>query len=247
MNITDGENTVTEIKDLVAYYRVSTKKQEETRLGLDAQVRDVEYLRSRHSATIIDAQTEIETGSCNTRPKLLAAIAKCRATGATLVVAKLDRLARDVEFVAHLMNSGVHFIACDNPTANELTIHILAAVAQNELKMIRAHTKAGLESARLKGKKLGSARPGHWDGKEHLRGVFSEGMKKSLKDRSADVRRHYSIMLPTIRMMLRNGSTQNEIVKFLNDDGQCTSKKRPFTQSVLQTVIARYLDTKVPA
>jgi len=237
----------------IAYYRVSDKKQGDgktsgTGYGIEAQERAVGFLRQQCSATVLDSYTEIETGTAKRRrPTLEAALAKCRATGATLGVAKLDRLARDVEFIAHLMKSGVPFICCDYPNADPLMLHMMAAVAEHEAKVISERTKAGLKSARLKGKLLGSARPGHWEGKEHRRGVFSNGMKKFHQSKSEAVRRHYSIMLPTIRMMLSNGSTQAEIVKYLNDGGQVTSTKRPFSQSVLQTVIARYLDTKVPA
>src|SRR5208282_3814647 len=104
---------------------------------------------------------------------LAAALAKCKATGATLVIAKLDRLARNVYFIAGLMEAckdGVPFICCDMPTAEPFMIHVMAAFAEHEAKVISGRTKAGLESARLKGKLLGSARPGHWEGREHLRG-----------------------------------------------------------------------------
>ena len=230
-----------QIKSIVAYYRVSTRKQEETRLGLDAQVRDVDYLRQRLGVPVIDQYTEVETGSSVTRPKLQQAIAKCRATGATLVVAKLDRLARNVEFVANLMNSCTRFVCCDNPQANELTIHVLAAVAQAELKSIQARTKAGLESARLKGKLLGSARPGHWEGREHLRG-WNVGLQNAAKVKSESIREHYAYLLPRVKLMRENGNTLAEIVAWLNKERHLTSAGKPFTVAALHRVIGRYLD-----
>jgi DNA invertase Pin-like site-specific DNA recombinase len=232
---TEESNMVTEqIKSIVAYYRVSTRKQEETRLGLDAQVRDVDYLRQRLGVPVIDQYTEVETGSSVTRPKLQQAIAKCRATGATLVVAKLDRLARNVEFVANLMNSCTRFVCCDNPQANELTIHVLAAVAQAELKSIQARTKAGLESARLKG-------PGHWEGREHLRG-WNEGLQNAAKVKSESIREHYAYLLPRIKLMRENGNTLAEIVAWLNKERHLTSAGKLFTAAALHRVIGRYLD-----
>src|SRR5208283_1819888 len=150
-------NILDEIATLfVAYYRVSDKKQGDgkksgTGYGIEAQIRDVEHLRAFRGATIIESFTEVESGGNDSRPKLWAAIAKCKETGATLVVAKLDRLARSVSLVCALEKSEVDFICCDNPYATPLTIKILAAVAEDELRRIRSRTKAGLESARLKG------------------------------------------------------------------------------------------------
>lgn len=89
--------------------------------------------------------------------------------GAKLVVAKLDRLARNVAFMSALMESGVDFVCCDNPYANRLTIHILAAVAEDEARRISERTKAALQAAKRHGVKLGSARPGHWSGREDRR------------------------------------------------------------------------------
>ncbi len=234
-----------QVKDLVTYYRVSDKKQGDgkhcgTGHGIDAQMRDVEYLRQRLGGNVIDTRTEIESGGNDDRPKLAEAVAICKKTGATLVVAKLDRLARSTYLIACLQKANIKFICADNPTANELTIHILAAVAENELKMIRARTKAGLQSAKLKGKKLGSARPGHWDGKENKRGVFSEGMKQYLHNKSEKAQNYYAAYLPRIKLMRENGDTIQQIVNWFNENGHTTSTGRPWSTSVLYEVIARY-------
>jgi len=107
-------------------------------------------------AVIVANFTEVESGTRNDRPQIAAALAVCRARKATLVIAKLDRLARNVAFISNLMESGVDFVACDNPNANRLTIHILAAIAEHERAMISERTKAALAAAKARGVKLGN-------------------------------------------------------------------------------------------
>jgi len=142
----------------VAYYRVSTARQGQSGLGLDAQKRAVlEFVASRNGHIVGDF-TEIESGRRNDRSELAAALSACRLHRATLVIAKLDRLARNVAFVSALMDAGVEFIAVDFPQANRLTIHILAAVAEHEAELISARTKAALLTARQRGALLGGFR-----------------------------------------------------------------------------------------
>jgi len=137
----------------VAYYRVSTDRQGRSGLGLEAQQRAVrDYLSGGH---IIGEFTEVETGKRNDRPELERALAACRRKKARLVIAKLDRLSRNLAFIATLMDAGVEFIAVDNPHANKLTLHILAAVAQHEREMIAERTKAALQAAKARGVMLG--------------------------------------------------------------------------------------------
>jgi DNA invertase Pin-like site-specific DNA recombinase len=138
----------------VAYYRVSTDKQGESGLGLEAQRNDVR--RFIHPDNIDREFTEIESGKKSNRPELNKAIELCRKHGATLLIAKLDRLARNVSFVSTLMNSGVKFIAVDMPTATELTIHIIAAIAEDEAKRISERTRKALAVKKEQGVKLGS-------------------------------------------------------------------------------------------
>ena len=235
-----------EINRMVAYYRVSDEKQGDgkssgTGYGMDAQERMVECLRQQHGATVIDSQIEVETGTKKrSRPKLLAALAKCQATGATLVVAKLDRLARNVAFIANLMEAKVPFVCCDNPHATPLVLHIMAAVAEAEANFISSRTKAGLESAKLKGKLLGSARPGHWDGKEHLRG-FNDGLKKAAREKSELAESYYAHLLPTLKMMRDNGDSYDQIVAWLNKHNHNTRMNKPFCKSSLHRIMAKYL------
>src|ERR1700738_3282226 len=137
----------------VAYYRVSTDRQGRSGLGLEAQEAAVRgYLGA---AAPIAEFTEIETGKRNDRPQLQAALALCRKRKARLVIAKLDRLSRNLAFIAALMDSGVEFVAVDNPHANRLTLHILAAVAEHERHMIADRTKAALQAAKARGVRLG--------------------------------------------------------------------------------------------
>src|SRR5919107_4586224 len=142
----------------VAYYRVSTDKQGRSGLGLEAQRDAVRCYLNGGNWTLADAVTEVESGKRNDRPELDRALALCRLYGATLVVAKLDRLARNVAFISKLMESGVDFVAVDFPQANRLTVHILAAVAEHEAAMISQRTKAALAAAKARGKKLGGDR-----------------------------------------------------------------------------------------
>ena len=141
----------------VAYLRVSTDKQGVFGLGMEAQREAVSrYVQNR--GQIVSEYVEVESGKKSNRPQLTAALAECRRHRAILVIAKLDRLARNVHFISGLMNSDVDFVAVDMPTANRLTIHILAAVAEHEREMISERTKAALASARTRGVKLGNPR-----------------------------------------------------------------------------------------
>ncbi len=140
--------------NFVAYYRVSTDKQGQSGLGLDAQRHAVaSYLSGR--ADIVAEFTEVESGKKHDRPQLAAALAECRWRRAKLVIAKLDRLARNVYFISGLMESGVEFVAGDMPEANRLTLHILAAVAEHEREMISKRTKEALAVAKTRGTRLG--------------------------------------------------------------------------------------------
>src|ERR1700738_533951 len=144
----------------VAYYRVSTDRQGRSGLGLEAQRAAIRgYLGQ---ATPSAEFTEIETGKRNDRPELERTLSLCRKRKAKLVIAKLYRLSRNLAFIAALMDSGVEFIACDNPHATRLTLHILAAVAEHEREMISARTKAALAASKARGTRLGRY------GAEHL-------------------------------------------------------------------------------
>jgi DNA invertase Pin-like site-specific DNA recombinase len=141
----------------VAYYRVSTERQGESGLGLEAQRTAV--ARFTRGASLLSEFQEIESGKRHTnRPQLAAALSECHRQKAILVIARLDRLARNVHFISGLMESGVDFVAVDMPQANRLTIHILAAVAEHEREAISQRTKAALGAAKQRGTQLGNPR-----------------------------------------------------------------------------------------
>jgi DNA invertase Pin-like site-specific DNA recombinase len=140
----------------VAYFRVSTDRQGKSGLGLDAQREAVMDYLNGGRWTLVAEFTEVESGKNADRPELEKALAACKKLKAKLVIAKLDRLSRNLAFIATLMESGVEFVAVDIPQANKLTIHILAAVAQHEREMISERTKAALQAAKKRGQRLGN-------------------------------------------------------------------------------------------
>ena len=140
----------------VSYLRVSTAQQGISGLGLEAQREAIDRHVRAAGGNLISEHIEIESGKKNDRPQIASALAACRAARATLIIAKLDRLARNVSFISNLMESGVDFVAADMPMANRLTVHILAAVAEHEREMISQRTKAALAAAKARGTKLGN-------------------------------------------------------------------------------------------
>jgi len=197
----------------VAYYRVSTARQGQSGLGLEAQQRAVaDYLNGgRHK--LVETFTEVESGKRKNRPELAKALAACRLHKATLVIAKLDRLARNVAFTSSLMEAGVDFVAVDFPQANRLTIHILAAVAEHEAAMISTRTKAALAAAKARGVKLGNPQNLSDDARRKGRAVSIGTRRANAAKRAADV-------LPAIEAARDNGATSlREIAGALNAQG----------------------------
>lgn len=141
---------------LVAYERVSTAKQGRSGLGLEAQRKAIDDYASARDAKILGRFTEVESGRKNDRPELAKALQLAHITGATLVIAKLDRLSRNAAFLLTLRDSGVGFVACDMPEANDLTVGIMALVAQQEREAISRRTKEALAAAKARGVKLGN-------------------------------------------------------------------------------------------
>ena len=139
----------------VVYYRVSTKQQGESGLGLEAQRAAVEAYVKQHGGEIIAEYEEVESGRNCRRPEIMKAILHCNRSWATLLIAKMDRLARNVFLISTLMESDVPFLACDNPHASRLNVHILAAVAEEEARLISERTKAALRAYQTRGGQLG--------------------------------------------------------------------------------------------
>ena len=149
----------------VSYLRVSTQKQGQSGLGLEAQRKAVSDYLNYGDWNVIEELVEIESGKNNRRPKLMEAIDLCKASGATLLVAKIDRLARDAAFLLNLKDAGIEFIAADMPEANRLTIGIMALVAEQEREIISKRTKDALAAAKAKGVQLGAYRDGKFVGR----------------------------------------------------------------------------------
>ena len=225
---------------LVAYYRVSTKRQGRSGLGLDAQKETARTFAKQTGGKVLREFTEVESGRKVDRPELEQAVAFARRAGAVLLVAKLDRLARNVAFLSQLMESGVDFVAADNPHANRFTVHILAAVAEWERDQISTRTKEALQAAKRRGVKLGSARPGHWDGREQARlegGL--KGLKKAHKAVSERARQEYADLRPRIREMRESGLSLRKIAEALNAEGHQTRRGAAFTSVQVQRILAR--------
>jgi DNA invertase Pin-like site-specific DNA recombinase len=207
------------IAKYIAYYRVSTKRQGLSGLGLDAQ-KDSVAAHLSGKGKLVAEFTEVEHGTRkgNHRPQLKAALAQCRVHGATLIIAKLDRLARNVNFISNLMESKVDFVAVDFPEANRLTIHILAAVAEHEAEMISTRTKLALAAAKRKGTVLGGDR-----GNTHL--IYKKGNRASAKVRSKLAQRRAADLLPVIDSIKAEGATTlREIAGQLNQRGITTAR-----------------------
>jgi DNA invertase Pin-like site-specific DNA recombinase len=176
----------------IAYYRVSTERQGRSGLGLEAQQEAVRSYLNGGSWKLVSEVIEVESGKRGDRPKLAEALRLCRLHGATLIIAKLDRLARNVAFVSNLMESGVEFTAADFPQANRLTVHILAAVAEHEAKAISDRTKAALAAAKARGVRLGGDRGG-------LADIRDLGTRASANARRAKSVSRAKDVLPVIR------------------------------------------------
>lgn len=142
--------------DFVSYLRVSTNRQGISGLGLDAQRQSVASHLAGISGNLLEEFVEIESGTKVMRPVLDQALEACRRRKAVLVIAKLDRLSRNVAFISQLMETRVEFVACDAPYANRLMLHILSAFAEHERDQISARTKAALAAAKARGVRLGS-------------------------------------------------------------------------------------------
>lgn len=211
--------------DLVAYIRVSTARQGESGLGLEAQMDAIGRYAATAGSSVVQTYREIESGRRSDRPELLRAIAHAKRLRGRLVIAKLDRLARNVHFVTEVMRSGVDFVACDNPHANKLTIHILAAVAEDEADRISQRTKAALAAAKARGVLLGSARPGHWEGREHLwRAARAKASAVAKAKRDLVAAPIYGAVRPTIQRLREQKKSFRRIADHLNQHGFTTVK-----------------------
>lgn len=197
----------------VAYYRVSTQRQGQSGLGLEAQKAAVTAFLNGGNWTLVSEIVEVESGRKSDRPKLAEALRLCRLHKAKLLVAKLDRLSRSVSFISTLMESGVKFQAVDMPDVNEMVVHILASVAQGEAKAISERTRVALAAAKARGKVLGGLR---WD----ITSVGEQGRAAALQTRRENAAKYRADILPVIQQKQAEGAvTLKAIADALNLDG----------------------------
>lgn len=162
----------------IAYYRVSTDRQGQSGLGLEAQKASVTAYARAQGIEIVSEHIEIESGKRPDRPELAAAIGKARKAGAQLIIARLDRLARNVAFIANLMETGIDFVACDMPNADRFMLHVYAAMAEEEGRRISSRTKAALAAAKARGVTLGGRR-----GDSHLKAAKANQANAKARNR----------------------------------------------------------------
>lgn len=211
----------------ITYYRVSTQKQGASGLGLDAQRSAVMAYLAGRDKTVIGEFLEVETGkganALEKRPQLRLALDQCRRSGATLLIAKLDRLARNVHFVSGLLETGVDFIAADMPHANKVMIQMHAVMSEWERDQISERTKAALAAVKARGVKLGTSGPAN------LRCNTVER-----KEKATEFARNLSGI---ISGMKKSGLTQREMVTELNLIGSMTSKGGKWSLIQLQRIL----------
>ncbi len=216
----------------VAYYRVSTDRQGKSGLGLEAQRATVADYLNGGDWTLLDEFVEVESGKRADRPELAKALNLARRKKATLVIAKLDRLARNVAFIANLMEAGVDFVACDLPDANRLTLHIMAAMAEHEREAISKRTKEALQAAKARGRKLGWAIPGRDDQARASRAGVK--VSKAVADQFA------ANVAPVIADIQRAGvTTLQGIADALNARGVKTARGRQWYAGTVRLVMRR--------
>jgi DNA invertase Pin-like site-specific DNA recombinase len=216
----------------VSYLRVSTDKQGRSGLGLEAQRAAVAGYLDGGRWELVAEHVEIETGKRADRPVLAQALAACRLHRAVLVLAKLDRLARDAHFLLGLQKAGVEFVACDMPTANRLTIGIMALVAEEEARAISARTKAALAAAKARGVRLGG-------NPENLTNRAA-GNARSGAVRAAKADARAAEILPVIDGIRAAGVTSAlGIARALNGRGIPAARGGRWTATQVQRILAR--------
>ena len=217
------------MKQYVAYYRVSTTKQGTSGLGLEAQQYAVhQYVRP--PAQLLAHYTEVESGKKDQRPQLLAAIAHARKTGATLLIAKLDRLSRNAGFIFALRDSGVDFVCCDMPDANTLTVGIFAVLAQHERELISKRTKEALSALKARGIALGV--PAN---------LTNAAIRQGQEVRQRNARENKENRQATrLAMLLRQqGQTLQQIADELNRGDYRTRRGKTFDATAVRRLLLR--------
>jgi|ERR1035437_3900374 DNA invertase Pin-like site-specific DNA recombinase len=221
---------MTTTKKYICYYRVSTKEQGKSGLGLEAQQNAVTTYLNGGNWTILSSFTDIETGKgdANKRPQFALAIVECKKHNAILVIAKLDRLSRNVHFISGLMESNVDFIAVDMPTADKFTLHIYAAIAEKEALQISDRTKQGLAAAKRRGTILGS--PANLTPEASKAGRVAQA-ESAIKD--------YEQIAYTIKDLQGTGLSLAKIATELNSRSYTTRNNSSFTPMTVKRILDR--------
>ncbi|MBW4039212.1 MAG: recombinase family protein [Acidobacteria bacterium] len=216
----------------ISYLRVSTAQQGASGLGLEAQRAAVAAHLNGGRWELVQEFMETESGKRADRPALAQALRLCKQKKATLIIAKLDRLARNVHFISGLMESGVEFIACDMPAANKFVLHIMAAVAEQEAEAISKRTKAALQAAKERGKVLG--------GRRVSVERFAEIGAEAREMRSEKAKDFAAELLPTIEDIKAKGAkTLRDIAAALNETGIPTARGGEWSAVQVQRILAR--------
>lgn len=219
---------------LVTYFRVSTVKQGRSGLGLEAQQDAVSRYAAQVGGEVVRSFTEVESGKINQRPELTKALHLAKVTGATLAIAKLDRLSRNAAFLLTLRDSGAKFVAADMPEANNFTIGIMALVAQNEREAISKRTKEALAAAKRRGTRLGNP-----NGATALRKA-NKGNKASVATIKAKADRHAQDLLPVVQSLHQEGITSlAAVADALNSRGMLTPRGGTWHKSSVSNLLAR--------
>jgi DNA invertase Pin-like site-specific DNA recombinase len=220
----------------VSYLRVSTARQGISGLGLEAQREAVAGYLNGGRWTLVQEVVEVESGKRNDRPAIAEALRLCRLHRATLIIAKLDLLARNVHVISSLMESGVDFIAVDFPQANRLTVHILAAVAEHEAAMISARTKAALAAAKARGVVLGGQR----GSADRMERIGRKGNAASAAVRREAAAKRNQDLLPVIEDIRASGSTRpQKIADALNARGITAARGGAWSPVQVRRILGR--------
>ncbi|MDC2248144.1 recombinase family protein [Bacteroides thetaiotaomicron] len=204
------------MKTFVAYLRQSTMKQQVSGLGVEAQREIIKnHLKDN---PLITEFVETESGKKSNRPKLMEALALCRKTNSVLIVAKLDRLSRNVAFTSKLLESDVEIVFCDFPQANRLILHIISSIAEYEANLISQRTKQSLQAKKARGIKLGKS--------ENLMNKFQQAISNSSKTNKAKAESNPNNMraIALLRSLVLQGKSLSEMTNLLNEQGFVTSK-----------------------
>lgn len=219
----------------IAYYRVSTEKQGQSGLGLEAQRTTVQAFATRLGGQVVAEFTDIESGKTSkNRPELQKALGLAKARNATLLIARLDRLSRNVNFISGLMTSDVTFLACDNPTANKLTIHIIAAMAEHERELISERTKRALAALKARGVKLGN--PQNLTREGQVKGGETKRRQAQENERNQQARRLATELWRRDVEEMRKPSL-TRIARELNSSGFTTATGKQFQAVQVQRLL----------